>query len=47
MPVPREVRDAFRVLVPNRFELATLVGASREPADGDHSAGPGLATPAE
>ncbi|KAJ8142392.1 hypothetical protein OY671_004458 [Metschnikowia pulcherrima] len=35
VPSPAPVRAAFRVLVPNRFELATLVGASDEPVGTD------------
>lgn len=35
VPLPAPVRAAFRVLVPNRFELATLVGASDEPVGTD------------
>ena len=35
VPLPAAVRAAFRVLVPNRFELATLVGSATEPADED------------
>ena len=33
VPVPAEIRDRFDVLVPNRFELATLAGANEAPAD--------------
>lgn len=31
VPVPTEIRDRFDVLVPNRFELATLAGANEAP----------------
>lgn len=31
IPVPAEIRDRFDVLVPNRFELATLAGADEAP----------------